>query len=311
METRFAPPPPELSEWLRWPAEAVSRWVLAQPQPVVMGWPYNGTRRWYLLHRRRDPGAGDYLTALIRRQAEHHRLVFDHGVGAILAPSFGAETLKRGPAYTRYALDGLARLADDAVYQEMFAAGVRVRFYGDYEEALDTQRYRPVLEALADLTGSTASGGGPLLLIGLFADDPYPTISRLSVEFAGRRGRPPDRKELVEAYYGVAVPDLSLYVGFGQPEMFDVPLLATGLEHLYATLNPSPSLTERQLREILYDHLVTRRAPPVDYESLSPEAEAELARYNERYAGTTLGIGRVDLLTGMWVPLLPDADDCC
>ena len=145
----------------------------------------------------------------------------------------------------------------------------------------------------------------------MFADDPYPTISRLSVEFAGRRGRPPDRKELVEAYYGVAVPDLSLYVGFGQPEMFDVPLLATGLEHLYATLNPSPSLTERQLREILYDHLVTRRAPPVDYESLSPEAEAELARYNERYAGTTLGIGRVDLLTGMWVPLLPDADDCC
>jgi len=46
--------------------------------------------------------------------------------------------------------------------------------------------------------------------------------------------------------------------------MFDVPLLATGLEHLYATLNPSPDLTERQLREILYDQLVTRRAAPVD-----------------------------------------------
>jgi hypothetical protein len=88
--------------------------------------------------------------------------------------------------------------------------------------------------------------------------------------------------------------------------MFDVPLLATGLEHLYVTLNPSPSLTIRQLREILYDHLVTRQAPPVDYETLTSEAEAELARYNERCAGMTLGIGRVDKLTGLWNPLLPN-----
>ena len=54
---------------------------------------------------------------------------------------------------------------------------------------------------------------------------------------------------------------------------------------------------------------MTRRAPPVDYEALSPEAEAELASYNERYAGTTLGIGRVEPLTGIWTPLLPGADD--
>ena len=232
MNTNSAPAPPELSEWLRWPAEAVSRWVLARPRPVVMGWPYNGTRRWYRVHKLQNPQAPDYLTTLIRRQAEHHRLVFGHGVGAILAPSFGAETLKRGPAYARYALDGLTRLADDTVYQEMFAAGVRVRFYGDYEEAIDAPSYRPVLEALADLTESTASGGGPLLLVGLFAGDSYPRIARMSNEFAGGRGRPPDRGELVEAYYGDAVPDLSLYVGFGQPEMFDVPLVATGVEHL-------------------------------------------------------------------------------
>lgn len=144
-----------------------------------------------------------------------------------------------------------------------------------------------------------------MLLIGLFADDPYPTIARLSLEFAEREGRPPNRAELIEAYYGLPVPDLSLYVGFAQPEMFDVPLLATGLEHLYATLNPSPDLTERQLREILYDHLVTRRAAPVDYDALSPEAQLELAEYAERRKGSTLGIGHIDPLTGLWRPLLP------
>ena len=289
MDAKSVLEPPELSEWLRWPAEAVSRWISAQPRPVVMGWPYNGTRRWYFLHQRRNPGAQGYLTALIQRQAEHHRLVFEHGVSVVLVPSFGAETLKRGPAYTRYALGGLLQLASEPVYQEMFAAGVRVRFYGDYEEALDDPYYRPILDACASLAEETARGDGPLLLIGLFADDPYPSIARLSVEFAGRQGRPPDREELIEAYYGVPVPDLSLYLGFAQPEMFDIPLLATGLEHLYATLNPSPALTERQLREILYDHLVTRRAPSPNYDDLSPEAVARLAWYNEPSRGRDPG----------------------
>jgi hypothetical protein len=89
--------------------------------------------------------------------------------------------------------------------------------------------------------------------------------------------------------------------------MFDVPLIGTGLEHLYVTLNPSPDLTEIQLREILYDHLVTRRAAPVDYDALSPEAELELAKCNERCMGKTLGVGRVDTLTGLWKPSLPNS----
>lgn len=297
-----APSLPQLSEWLAWSMERVARCVEAQPQPVVMGWPFNGTRRWYLLHRRENPDAEDYLTILIRRQAEQHRMVLAHGVSAILAPGFGAELLQRGPDYTRRVLGGLLRLADDAVYREMFDAGVRLRFYGNYEEVLDTPAFRPLLSVCADLTTSTASGNGPLLMIGLFADAPYPTIARLSVKFAEEHGRPPDRRELIEAYYGLAVPDLSLYLGFAQPALFDIPLLANGLEDLYATLTPSPDLTEKQLREILYDHLVTRRTPEPDYATLSDTAQLALARYNERHAGKTLGIGRIDPLTGIWNP---------
>jgi hypothetical protein len=299
-----ASPPPKLSEWLSWPTEQVAQWIAARPRPIVMGWPFNGTRRWYLLHRRENPDAEDYVTTLIRRQAEQHRLVFAHGVRTILAPSFGTELLQRGPTYTRHVLGGLLRLADDAVYQEMFAAGVRIRFYGDYEEALDTAGFRPMLKVCESLTAATVSGDGPLLLIGLFADAPYPSIARLSVEFAEKQGRPPNRQELIESYYGIALPDLSLYLGFAQAALFDIPLLATGEEDLYATLTPSPNLTKNQLREILYDHLVTRRVSEVDYEALSDEAQAALAEYNERYAGATLGIGRLDPLTGIWNPLL-------
>ena len=65
-----------------------------------LGWPYNGTRRRYVAYRRRNPGAKDYLGVLITRQAELDWLIFADGVRVILAPSFGAETLKRGEAYT-------------------------------------------------------------------------------------------------------------------------------------------------------------------------------------------------------------------
>ena len=303
MQPAITPPP--LSDWLDWPRERVARWVRSQPRPVVMGWPFNGTRRWYVLHRRANPDADDYMKTLIRRQAQQHRSVFAHGVGVIVAPGFGAELLRRGSAYTRYVLGGLLQLADDEIYQEMFAHGVRLRFYGDYEESLDTPSFRPMLRACADLTAATEAGDGPLLMIGLFADAPYRTLIGLSVDFARERGYPPSRQELIEAYYGLPISDLSLYLGFAQPALFDVPLLATGQEDLYATLTPSPTLTEKQLREILYDHLVTRRVPEADYDALSDEALERLAEYNGRFHGATLGVGRIDPLTGMWTPLLP------
>jgi hypothetical protein len=113
----------------------------------------------------------------------------------------------------------------------MFASGVRIRFYADYEEMLDVPTFRPILKACADLTAATASEDGQLLLVGLFADASYPTIARLSVEFAEKQGHPPNRRKLIEAYQGLAVPDLKrFYVGFAQPALFDIPLLATGKE---------------------------------------------------------------------------------
>ena len=46
----------------------------------------------------------------------------------------------------------------------------------------------------------------------------------------------------------------------------------------------------------------------MDYDSLTSEAQMELAEYAERCKGDTLGIGRIDPLTGLWRPLLPTRD---
>jgi hypothetical protein len=271
-----------------------------------MGWPFNGTRRWYLSQRLHNPDAtGDYLGITGRRQAELHSMIFAHGVRYLIVPLFGTQLLERGEDYVRYALSGLTILRDDAAYQQLYAEGVRVRFYGDYRQKLVDRDYSDVLEACEDLSNSTSTGDGPLLLFGLFADDPHPTLARLSVEFNSAHGRPPNREELIRAYYGADVPGLSLYLGFAQHTLFDVPLLPTGLEDLYTTLNPSPDLTMTQLREILYDHLVTRRFPEMDYGNLSAEGQAALAAYSERWTGVTLGLGRIDPLSRVWVPSLP------
>lgn len=293
-------PPSGLPELLDWPTERVAGWVADQPGSLVVGWPFNGTRRWFLGHRQ----PGDYLGTLVRRQAEHHRMLLDHGVGAVLAPSFGELNLARGEEYARHALGGLPRMASDEVYRELFGRGVRVRFYGDYRRALAGPEYRPILEACEEMAASTSGGDGPLLLFGLFADDPHEAIARLAVEFFQKHGRVADRAALIEAYYGAPVPDLSFYVGFEQPQLFDVPLVATGREDLYFTLNPTPAVDEAQLRAILYDHLVLRRTPEAEYEKLSPQAQRRLVQEGGRRA--TVGLGRVDPLTGLWRPVLPE-----
>lgn len=297
--------PPAFEEWLEWDRRRVAGWVWDRAEPLVIGWPFNGTRRWYLLHRRSNPAADDYVGTMIHYQALKHRLLFNLGARVILAPCFGYGLLKRGEEYTRGVLGALLRLVDDPVNREMFGEGVRLLFYGDHEEILDTPTLRPMLAACRELTEMTSDNEGPLLMLGLFADSPYERLARLSVDFARRRGRPPDRGELVREYYGVNVPDLSLYLGFAQPAVFDVPLVATGGEDLYATLNPSPEVTERQLREILYDHLILRPAGDADYDSLSEGSVRSLEAYNETVRERTLGVGRVDPATGIWNPLFP------
>lgn len=299
-------PPSGLPEFLGWPTERVAGWVAGQPAPVVAGWPFNGTRRWFLGHRGAPGDVGDYLSTLVRRQAEFYRMVLDHGVAAILAPSFGELNLERGEEYVRHALGGLLQIGTDEVYQELFRRGVRVRFYGDYRRALAGPEYRPMVEACDEIMDATAGGGGPLILFGLFADGSCQNIAGLAVESFQKNRKVPDREALIEAYYGVPVPDLSFYVGFEQPQLFDVPLVVTGREDLYFTLNPTPEVDQNQLREILYDHLVSRRVFEVEYEKLPAEAKSRIIEEGRRPG--TVGLGRVDPLTGLWQPALPEIE---
>lgn len=304
---------PSLREWLRLSDGEVASWVRRYSDCFVLGWPYNGTRRWYAAHAPRDGHQGstsaDYLRDLIRKQAEHHKMVFDHGVRFLVVPSFGDKNLARGPQYVRRVLSGLPMLQDDEVYQQLISEGLQIRFYGDYEQvltsALDTEQSRTLLEFCSDLMYRTSSNGGPVLLLGLFADEPYSTISRLSVDFYKLNGRPPEHSELIQGYYGISMPPLDMYIGFAKPQLFNVPLLTTGSEQLYVTMNPSPDLSQAQLRIMLYDCLFLRGSNP-NYEAMSAQQRQDLLHRLQESSDQTFGVGHIDPLTGGWTPMSPD-----
>jgi hypothetical protein len=116
-------------------------------------------------------------------------------------------------------------------------------------------------------------------------------------------GHSPDKKTLVQKYYGMNVPPLSFFIGFDKFSVFDTPLITDGSEDLYFTVSPSLYLTDIQLREILYDHLYTRRVEESDYSHLTPDAVEAMRAFYRANQGKTLGIGAIEERGGFWYPL--------
>jgi hypothetical protein len=275
--------------------------------PLVCGFPINGTRRWYMLEQDLLSGQDavtDYLDTMVQRMVSLCRLFFDHGVHTLLAPVFGPDLGERGQDYIEMMVQGLALLTSHPYFLNFYdACQVRVHFYGDYRQFFADTPYGYLLDQFAAVTARTAAYDGHRLLFGVCANDAVETTAELSIRYYTEHGRAPDKHDLVEMYYGEKLPPLSLFIGFDKFCEFDVPLLADGNEDLYFTVSPSLYLTERQLREILYDHLFTRRAKETDYSELTPTDMAlmrELYRLNQ---GKTLGIGAKQPRGGYWYPL--------
>jgi hypothetical protein len=79
-----------------------------------------------------------------------------------------------------------------------------------------------------------------------------------------------------------------------------MPLLSTGEEDFYFSISPSPYMTVRQLRRILYDHIYMRRAPEPDYTKLSPAELDWLRNYYRSNKDNALGVGKLKF--DLWLP---------
>jgi hypothetical protein len=219
----------------------------------------------------------------------------------LLTPCFGPDILERGEDYMGMAAEGLSFLASHPDFLRFYDRHrVRVRFYGDYERYFGATPYAYLVDVLDEVRARTAHHSRHRLFFGLFAHDATQTIAELAVGYYARHGQVPDRRALVELYYGEYVDPVDLFIGFDKCAAFDMPLVATGNEDLYFTVCPSLYLDARQLRAILYDHLYTRRGE-ADYAALGPDEWAYMADFYRANRGKTLGLGTQR--QGIWYPL--------
>ena len=293
-------------QFLNLPTEEVAALVMTTGSKLCV-FPVNGTRRWFMLEHA-DSIQGDFFSAYMDASIKNHielcTMLFDHGIETILAPVFGRELMRRGDEYTkRVGIDGLVRTATDRLYREFFEKyDVKVRFYGDYRDVLAGTPFEHTLGSIHDVTDATKNHKSFKLFFGVFADESSETVARLSVEHYRAEGSIPDTRTLIRKYYGEELPPVSLFIGFDKFTAFDMPLLTTGGEDYYFSVSPSPYMTVRQLRSILYDHLYIRREPEPDYTKL-PAAELDKLRaYYRANRDHALGVGK--LRSNLWFPEL-------
>jgi tuberculosinol/isotuberculosinol synthase len=274
--------------------------------PKVCVFPINGTRRWFALEHpdvAASQSAEAYLRITWRRQVELYRLFFDHGVDTLLTPIFGPDLLERGEEYRSLIEPGLLWFTQDEEMLAFYEAyDVRIRVYGDAQRWLAKSPYAATLAAFEAIRQRTAGHQRHRLFFGICAQDPTETVAEIGVRFHGQHGRLPDRREIVEAYYGEYVPPAAFFIGFERPVVFDMPLLAIGEEDLYFTVSPSPYLDETGLRAILYDHLYARPVSET-YRDLTAEEWEMLARFYQLNQHQILGLGRRHRSGSFWYPL--------
>ncbi|KAF0107881.1 MAG: hypothetical protein FD146_1512 [Anaerolineaceae bacterium] len=293
-----------LEEFLALPTEEAARRVRSAG-PQVCVFPINGTRRWFLLEhggRQWDDPMGAYMDIAAENHISLYKLIFDHGVDTLITPTLGPDILLRGDEYmARIGGEGLARLAQGPDFLEFYDEyDVRVHFYGNHRKALAGTPYAGLSDLFDQAAARTRSHRRFRLFFGVFGNDAAEAVAEFAVRHYQEHGQAPDRRAIVENYYGEYVEPATFFIGFDKFCAFDYPLLGLGEEDLYFTVAPSPYLTPNQFREILYDHLFTRRVPEPDYNQMSADTIREIGNYYKKYRGLVLGAGKIN--HGLWNP---------
>jgi tuberculosinol/isotuberculosinol synthase len=292
-------------KFLNLPAEEVANIVRADGSRVCV-FPFNGTRRWFLLEHGRDfdgDAAQNYVELTTQGYINTYRLVFDHGIDTIVAPVFGGEILNRGEEYMREIGSGMQLLATHPAFLEFYETyGIRVNFYGDYRYQLRETPYEHICEAFDEISQKTAKNKERRLFYGVWADAATDTIAKLSVKHFQATGKVPSRRELIEQYYGEYVEKADIFIGFEKFNVFDYPMLGWGEESLYYTVAPSLYMNSNQLKNILYDFIYLRPVQDPDYFTMPEEDFEAMRTFYKMNREATFGVG--EMRGGIWYPKL-------
>jgi tuberculosinol/isotuberculosinol synthase len=291
----------EREKFLALPKEELANIVRSSDTKVCV-FPFNGTRRWFLLEhseKARKDFVQSYIEETSRGYIHTYQLLFDHGIETVIAPVFGSEILTRGEEYMQQIGSSMGLLAEHPEFLSFYEQyGARVRFYGDYRKELKETKYAYISDQFDSATQKTAANQKHRLFYGVFASDATQSIAELSIEHHKNTGKTPTRRELIEAYYGEYIEKANIFIGFEKFSVFDYPMLNWGEESLYFTVAPSLYMTEKQLREILYDHIYLRPIKEPDYLAMPREDFETMRAFYMDNKDAAYGVGEVR--SGIW-----------
>jgi adenosine tuberculosinyltransferase len=189
--------PMERDKFLNLPVEEVANIVRAGGSKVCV-FPFNGTRRWFLLEYGRDfegDAAQNYVELTTHGYINIYKLVFEHGIDTIVAPVFGGEILNRGDEYMREIGANMSLLATHPAFLEFYESNdIRVHFYGDYRKKLSGTPYAYICDMFDEVTRKTAHHTRHRLFYGVWADESTETIAELSVKHFQENGKIPSSR---------------------------------------------------------------------------------------------------------------------
>jgi len=286
----------DLETFINLTDQEVARLVNGSNQRVCV-FPINGVQRWYTMEHG-QPLAGEWndqdMDEISQKLLELYSLFFNQGLHTLISPLHGADLLAQAGDERRDAqirrLEILTTHSDFLSFYEKF--GVRIHFFGDFRRQLAGTRYAYLIHQFERLSKHTHKNTRHRLFYGLLPGNAAENIADLAVQHFIRTGKVPNRRSLMELYYGDYIEAADIFIGFDQFRPADYPLLDLAEENLYFTVAPSFSLTRDQLRRILHDHLYARRQHKADYAHLSEGELARMKDFYRTYRGATLRLGK-------------------
>jgi len=266
---------PTLSEFLAAPIEEIAK---VAPATLVYG--AGGTRR-RAVFEGIEPWSDAFVHWARTGILSRIELLFRHGVQNVIVTLLTPDNFREVNQYreqlltrAQWVVAGPESLTD---YER---SGWRVRLLGaDDLPELDAT---PML-----LRRSTPTQGGHTLYWNIVAT---PESQWEQLLAASRHAQAKNRAEAILALYGEEIPPATLYLGFGKPTLLPevIPPLLIDQIQSYWSQQPGYTLTEAQLRTILYDYAYLRptwRANKLD------RAKDALAHRTAWEEGPILGLG--------------------
>lgn len=283
---------------------------LGKPQNVALM--IDGTRRLLKV----EPGHNDdawlydqkHITALMHKSIQAADDLFDMGIEVVTGPLASYGNLQR----ENFLPTGLERLLnpllDDFSLQVIEKHNATVHFYGDLS-FIDThpsgRQIEKYLQYFNQLNETRDNPTKRILIgLGFTTDRDTIQIAHQAISLYEKTGRYPTQQDLVEAYFGVNIPSVDIFVRTNEFKASGglTPLLINHDTQFYFPSSPGLiSINENNLKAILYDYLFNRNLSGGQY-SHAPITQEQAAAIKDFYTNSQdhiAGVGR--RIADIWI----------